>query len=187
MFSYMITEHLRIYVQGLLFWGMELRGSTVGMVFILLGLVVYWVSIYRRKKDVHLFMYTIWRYVLSIYLYLNKYIPYTYMWCCNKWTTAKLNWYFLFSMICGLIHDECCGFAFVCGCWCGAARVGQRMGGRLELSTSEVLQARDGEVAVPQIAGGSTEVARHGLQRHRVSAIILVFHETSGRFYQKEF
>ena len=61
------------------------------------------------------------------------------------------------------------------------------MGGRLELSTSAVLQARDGEVAVPQIAGGSTEVARHGLQRHRVSAIILVFQGTSGQFYQKEF
>jgi len=34
---------------------------------------------------------------------------------------------------------------------------------------------------------GLGEVARHGLQRHRVSAVILVFHETSGRFYQKEF
>ena len=61
------------------------------------------------------------------------------------------------------------------------------MGGRLELSTSEVLQARDGEVAVPQIAGGLAEVARHGLQRHRVSAIILVFQGTSGQFCQKEF
>jgi len=56
------------------------------------------------------------------------------------------------------------------------------MGGHLELSASEVVRARGGEVAAPQIAVGSAEVARH-----RVSAIILVFHETSGRFYQKEF
>ena len=34
---------------------------------------------------------------------------------------------------------------------------------------------------------GSAEVARHGLKRHRVSVIILVFQETSGRFYQKDF
>ena len=61
------------------------------------------------------------------------------------------------------------------------------MGGHLELSASEVVRPRGGEVAAPQIDGGSTEVARHGLQRHRVSAVILVFHETSGRFYQKEF
>ena len=61
------------------------------------------------------------------------------------------------------------------------------MGGHLELPASEVVRARGGEVAVPQIAGGLAEVARHGLQRHRVSAIILVFQGTSGQFCQKEF
>ena len=80
-----------------------------------------------------------------------------------------------------------CGFAFVCECRCGVARVGRRMGGHLELPASEAVRARGGEAAAQQIAGGSAEVVRHGAQRHRVSAIILVFHETSGRFYQKEF
>ena len=47
--------------------------------------------------------------------------------------------------------------------------------------------ARGGEAAAQQIAGGSAEVVRHGAQRHRVSAIILVFQGTSGQFYQKEF
>ena len=61
------------------------------------------------------------------------------------------------------------------------------MGGHLELPASEVVRARGGEVGASHIDGGSVEVARHGLQRHRVSAIILVFQETSGRFYQKEF
>ena len=80
-----------------------------------------------------------------------------------------------------------CGFTFVCECRRGAARVGRRMGGHLELPASEAVWARGGEAAAQQIAGGSAEVARHGLQRHRVSAIILVFQETSDQFYQKEF
>jgi hypothetical protein len=60
------------------------------------------------------------------------------------------------------------------------ARMGLRMGGHLELSVSEAVRARGGEAAASLIIGGSAEVARHRLQRHRASVIILVFQETSG-------
>jgi hypothetical protein len=61
------------------------------------------------------------------------------------------------------------------------------MGGHLKLPASEAVRARDGEATVQQIARGSPEVARHRLQRYKVSTNILVFQGTSGQFYQKEF
>jgi hypothetical protein len=69
----------------------------------------------------------------------------------------------------------------------GRPRVGRRMGSHLELPASEAVRARGGEATVQQIARGSAEVARHGLQRHTVSANILEFQGTSGQFYQNKF
>jgi hypothetical protein len=61
------------------------------------------------------------------------------------------------------------------------------MDSHLELPVSEAVRARGGEATVQQIAKGLAEAARHGLQRHTVSANILQFQGTFGRFYQNKF